>query len=176
MSSHHFVTTISSCHHTSQWFHLLAETDLSSSYNTLVYFKVQMLIFRTYRTLQEQEWTYFHPFPSTPCHGNVFNRPLRSNGSLRLIISRPVCRGVRRPSGTCGQFFFLLKIYFRRLRFCNFVAPSLTRGWVCNLLYNCFWDLPEQSLLGRSPTQLTAIFYCLIWDSTETGPRIAKSC
>jgi hypothetical protein len=31
--------------------------------------------------------------------------------------------------------------------------------------YNCFWALPEQSLLGRSPTELTTIFYCLIWDS-----------
>jgi hypothetical protein len=32
-------------------------------------------------------------------------------------------------------------------------------------LYNCFWALPEQSLLGWSPTELTAVFYCLIWDS-----------
>jgi hypothetical protein len=44
----------------------------------------------------------------------------------------------------------------------HFVAPSLTRGRVCNLLYNCFWALPERSLLGRSPAELTAIFYCLI--------------
>jgi hypothetical protein len=32
-------------------------------------------------------------------------------------------------------------------------------------LYNCLWALPEQSPLGRSPAKLTAIFYCLIWDS-----------
>jgi hypothetical protein len=38
------------------------------------------------------------------------------------------------------------------------------RGRVCNLLYNCFWALPEQSLSGRSPAELTAIFYCPIWD------------
>jgi hypothetical protein len=31
-------------------------------------------------------------------------------------------------------------------------------------LYNCFWALPEQSLLDRSPAELTAIFYCLICD------------
>jgi hypothetical protein len=31
-------------------------------------------------------------------------------------------------------------------------------------LYNCFWALPEQSLFGRSPAELTTIFYCLIWD------------
>jgi hypothetical protein len=30
--------------------------------------------------------------------------------------------------------FFLLEIFFRQLRVCYFVAPSLTRGWVCNLL------------------------------------------
>jgi hypothetical protein len=30
--------------------------------------------------------------------------------------------------------FFLLEIVFRPLRVCYFVAPSLTRGWVCNLL------------------------------------------
>jgi hypothetical protein len=45
---------------------------------------------------------------------------------------------------------------------CYFVAPSLMRGRVCNLLYNCFWALPEQSLLGEIPAELTTIFYCLI--------------
>jgi hypothetical protein len=82
--------------------------------------------------------------------------------NLRPIVSRPVCPGVRRPSGARDQCFFLLEISFRQLRVCYFVAPSLTRGRVCNLLYNCFWALPEQSLLGRSPAELTTIFYCLI--------------
>jgi hypothetical protein len=49
-------------------------------------------------------------------------------------ISRPVCLGVRHPCGTRDQFFFLLDIFFRQLRVCYFVAPSLTRGRVCNLL------------------------------------------
>jgi hypothetical protein len=75
-----------------------------------------------------------------------------------------ICPGVRLPSGTRDQFFFLLETSFRQLRVCYFVAPSLTRGRVCNLLYNCFWALPEQSLFSRSPSELTAIFYCLIWD------------
>jgi hypothetical protein len=70
--------------------------------------------------------------------------------------------GVRHPSGTRDQFFFLLEIFFRQLRVYYFVAPSQTRGRVCNLLYNCFWAMPEQSLLGRSPAELTVIFYCLI--------------
>jgi hypothetical protein len=41
------------------------------------------------------------------------------------------------------------------------------RGRVCKLLYNCFWALPEQSLLGRSPAELTALFCCLNWDSIQ---------
>jgi hypothetical protein len=84
--------------------------------------------------------------------------------TLQPIVSRPVRLGVRRPSGTCDQFLFLLEIFFRQLCVCYTVAPSLTRGQVCNLLYNCFWSLPEQSLLGQSPAKLMAIFYCLIWD------------
>jgi hypothetical protein len=87
--------------------------------------------------------------------------------NLRPTVSRPVCPGVRRPSGTCDQFFFLLDISCRQLWVCNFVAASMTRGRVCKLLYICFWALPEQSLLGRSPAELVALFYCLIWDSTK---------
>jgi hypothetical protein len=68
--------------------------------------------------------------------------------------------------------FFLLEISFRQLRLCYFVAPSLTRGLVCNLLYNCFWASTEQSLLGRSPAELTTIFYCLIWDSPNLEGQV----
>jgi hypothetical protein len=53
---------------------------------------------------------------------------------LRPTVSRPVRLGVRHPSGTRDKFFFLLEIFFRQLRVCYFVAPSLTRGRVCNLL------------------------------------------
>jgi hypothetical protein len=91
--------------------------------------------------------------------------------NLRPTVSRPVCPGVRRPSRTCDQFFFLLEISFRHLRFYKFVAPFLTRGRVWKLLYNCFRALPEQSLLSRSPAELTALFYCLIWDSINLEAR-----
>jgi hypothetical protein len=53
---------------------------------------------------------------------------------LRPTICRPARPGVRHPSGTRDQFFFLLEIFFRQLWVCYFVAPSLTRGRVCNLL------------------------------------------
>jgi hypothetical protein len=92
--------------------------------------------------------------------------------NLRPTVSRPVCLGVRYPSGTRDQFFFLLVIFFRQLRVCYFVAPSLTRGRFCNLLYNCFWSLPEQSLFGRSPAELTAIFYCLISYSSNLEGQV----
>jgi hypothetical protein len=93
--------------------------------------------------------------------------------NLRPKVSRPLCLGVRGPSGTFNQFFFLLEIPFRHLHVCYFVAPSLTRRRVCNLLFNCFWVLPEQSLLGRSPAELTAIFYCLIWDSPNLEGQVS---
>jgi hypothetical protein len=92
--------------------------------------------------------------------------------NLRQTVSRPVCLGVRRPSGTCDQFFSIFEISFRQLHVCHFVAPSLTRGLVCNLLYHCFWALPEQSLLGRSLAELTTIFYCLIWYSPNLEGQV----
>jgi hypothetical protein len=53
---------------------------------------------------------------------------------LRPTVNRPVCPAVKHPSGTRDQFFFLFDVFFRQLRICYFVAPSLTRGRVCNLL------------------------------------------
>jgi hypothetical protein len=62
--------------------------------------------------------------------------------------------------------FLSLEIFFRQLWVCYFVAPSLTRGQVCNLLYNCFWALPEQSLLGQVPQNSRPYFTV----SSETPP------
>jgi hypothetical protein len=106
---------------------------------------------------------------NTPPHHILlcFSSSLEVEVNLRPTVSRPVCLGVRHPSGTSDQFFFVLEIFLRQSRVCYFEAPSLTRGQVCNLLYNCFWALPEQSILDRSSAELTAIFYCLIWDSTN---------
>jgi hypothetical protein len=65
----------------------------------------------------------------------VHEKPYAVTVNLQPTVIRPVCPDVRRPSGTCDQFFFLLEISFRQLRVCNFVAPSLARGRVCKLLY-----------------------------------------
>jgi hypothetical protein len=50
---------------------------------------------------------------------------------LQPTVSCPVRQ---HQSGTRGKFLFLLEIFFRQLRVCYFEVPSLTRGWVCNLL------------------------------------------
>jgi hypothetical protein len=95
-------------------------------------------------------------------HTDTQAKEVEDEVNLRPTVSRSICPGVRRRSGTRDQFFFPLEISVRQLRFCYFVAPSLTRGRVCNLLIQLLLGLPEQSLLDRSPAELTAIFYCLI--------------
>jgi hypothetical protein len=77
---------------------------------------------------------------------------------LRTAVSRSVRLGVWHPSGTRDQFFFRLENSFRELRICYFVAPSLTRGRVCNLLLLLI--LASSVPLGLSPAGLNAIFYC----------------
>jgi hypothetical protein len=66
---------------------------------------------------------------------------------LRPTVSWRVRRGVRHPSRTRDQFLFLLEIFFRQLRVCYFVAPSLTRGRICNLLLLLLLD-PRPVPLG----------------------------
>jgi hypothetical protein len=34
--------------------------------------------------------------------------------------------------------------------------------------------MPEQSLFGPSPSELTTIFYCLIWDSPNLEGQVPK--
>jgi hypothetical protein len=69
------------------------------------------------------------------------------------------------------QFFFPLEIFFRQLRVCYFVSPSLMRGRVCNLLL--LLVSPAQSRSGLSPAWLKTIFYCLnAWDSPNLEGQV----
>jgi hypothetical protein len=70
--------------------------------------------------------------------------------------------------------FFLLDIFFRQLRVCYFVAPSLTRGRVCNLL-SLFTSDSKSNLYVLRPT------VCLpvrpgITHPSETREQFVKFC
>jgi hypothetical protein len=73
--------------------------------------------------------------PPPPTHTHTHTHTYcQVKDKVKVTLWPTVSLGVRRPSGTRDQFFFLLEIFFRQLWVCYFVASSLTRGWVCNLL------------------------------------------
>jgi hypothetical protein len=92
----------------------------------------------------------------------------------RPTVSRPVRRGVRHLSGTHDQFFFLLQIVFRQLRVCCFVAPSLTRGQVCNLLLLLVLASPVPLGSGSCGTQdhILLSHFVRLLQPGRSGPRI----
>jgi hypothetical protein len=61
-------------------------------------------------------------------------------------------------------FLSLHGYYFQAITAFWYGAPSLTRGRVSNLLYNCYWALPALSHSGPSHAEFVTISYCLIWD------------
>jgi hypothetical protein len=77
---------------------------------------------------------------------------------VTTTVSRPVCLGIKHPSGAYDQIF----ITVRQLRVCG--ALSLTRGRVYR--YNCCWPSPAQSFSGPSPVGHATIFYCLRFETS----------
>jgi hypothetical protein len=85
---------------------------------------------------------------TTQCPGLTASKLPEVEVHLLPTVSRPVRLGVRRPSRTRDQFFFLLDISFRQSRVCYFVAPSLRRGRVCNLFVQLLLGLARAVTLG----------------------------
>jgi hypothetical protein len=73
---------------------------------------------------------------------------------------RPVCLGVGLPSGAYEQILFSVW----QLRVSWYGAPSLMRGWVCNLLVQLRLGHARAVTLCPSSAELMTIFCCMIWD------------
>jgi hypothetical protein len=64
----------------------------------------------------------------------------------------------------------LFSVWQLRVSCCG--APSLTRGWVCNLLVQLLFGLARAITLGSKSRGTQTIFYCLIWDSPNLEGQI----
>jgi hypothetical protein len=81
---------------------------------------------------------------------------------LRPSVSRPICLGVKHPSGAYDQIF----ITFRQLQVCWCGAISLTRERVNRLQFPL--GSPAQSFLGPSPAGLVTVLYSLRFETPPT--------
>jgi hypothetical protein len=81
---------------------------------------------------------------------------------LQLMVSWPVCLGVKPPSGAQDQLFVLS----RQFRAVDVEHPICEGDG--SFIYNCYRSLPAQSFLDPSPTGLRTIFFCLRFEISPT--------
>jgi hypothetical protein len=89
----------------------------------------------------------------------------------RPTVSRPVCPGVRPPSGPVTNFSFSFKFSLDSCGFALLWRPLWREDG--SVIYCCCWASPAQYLLGLSPMRLKTIFYSPnFWDSPNVEGQV----